>query len=263
MSNGNDNSNNNSRVFAGLFIIAIGLLIFMKQTGWDIFPHWLFTWPMILIAIGVFIGVRSDFRGSSWLVMLIIGGFFLVDDILDMYSLKRYLVPAVLVSIGCMLILRPKKANKWKDSGAEKNSTGAAAWQEPVSSFQSADFSTGTNTPGDTEERLDATAIFGAVKRNIVSKNFKGGEATSIFGGSEIDLSQADIQGTVKMEVTAILGGVKLIVPSHWMIKQEVTAIFGGVEDKRDPYQGAAAQNKILVLEGTAFMGGIEISNYR
>lgn len=263
MSSGSDNSNNNSRVFAGLFIIAIGLLFFMRQTGWAIFPHWLFTWPMILIAIGIFIGVRSDFRGSGWLVMLIIGGFFLVDDILDMYSLKRYLVPAILVGVGCMLILRPKKANKWKDNLGGKYNDGQIPVQDPVPDHGQAGYSSSTDIPGSTEERLDATAIFGAVKRNIVSKNFKGGEATSIFGGSEIDLSQADIHGTVKVDITAILGGVKLIVPSHWLVKQEVTAIFGGVEDKRGAYPVNTAQNKVLILEGTAFMGGIEISNYR
>ncbi len=261
MSNGNDNGNNNSRVFAGLFIIAIGLLFFMRQSGWAIFPHWLFSWPMILIAVGVFVGLRNDFRGSGWLVLLIIGSFFLLDDMLEMFSLKQYLVPAILVGVGVMLILRPKKNTKWRDILRDKNAGGQI--QDPLTDLRSADYSTSTGIPADTEERLEATAIFGSVKRNIVSKNFRGGEATSIFGGSEIDLSQADIHGTVKIEVTAILGGVKLIVPSHWMVKQEVTAIFGGVDDKRDTYQVATAPNKILVLEGTAFMGGIEISSYR
>ncbi|HOZ80579.1 MAG TPA: DUF5668 domain-containing protein [Ferruginibacter sp.] len=263
MSNGNENSNNNSRVFAGLFIIAIGLLFFMRQSGWAIFPHWLFSWPMILIAVGIFVGVRSDFRGSGWLVMLIIGSIFLMDDILEKFSLKRYLVPAILVGVGFMMILRPKRSNKWKDILPVKNAVDTEPLQEPVRDFHSADSSVNPGIPGDNGERLDATAVFGAVKRNVVSKNFRGGEATSVFGGSEIDLSQADIHGTVKLEVTAILGGVKLIVPAHWMVKQEMTAVFGGVDDKRDNYQVVPAPNKILVLEGIAFMGGIEISSYR
>jgi len=263
MSNGIDNSNNNSRVFAGLFIIAIGLLFFMRQSGWTFFPHWLFSWPMILIAVGFFIGAKNDFRGSGWLVLLIVGSFFLLDDILEMFSLKRYLVPAILVGVGFMLILRPKKSSKWKDPSQGQNDSNQKILQEPTRDFQSKEFSANAGIPGVSGERLDATAVFGAVKRNVVSKNFRGGEATSIFGGSEIDLSQSDIHGTVKLEVTAILGGVKLIVPTHWVVKQEVTAIFGGVDDKRDTYNVATAPNKILVLEGTAFMGGIEISSYR
>lgn len=263
MSKGNDSSPNNSRVFAGLFIIAIGILFFIRQSGWNIFPYWLFSWPMILIAIGVFIGVKNDFRGGGWLVMLIIGGFFLIDDVLDMYSVRRYLVPAILVGVGAMLILRPKKNDGRKERWQEKNGNEKTTIPEPTHHFQPSGHLPGTETPGDFSEKLEATAIFGSVKKNIVSKNFKGGEATSIFGGSEIDLSQADINGTVRVDVTAILGGVKLIVPSHWTVKQDVTAIFGGVEDKRDVYQAVPSQTKILVLDGTAFMGGIEITSYR
>ncbi|MES2848282.1 MAG: DUF5668 domain-containing protein, partial [Bacteroidota bacterium] len=102
MSNGNDNKPNNSRIVAGVFIIIIGLLFFVRQTDINILPYWLFTWPMILIAIGVYLGIKHNFTGSSWLVMLIIGGFFLVDDVLDMYSLRPYLVPAILVGVGLM-----------------------------------------------------------------------------------------------------------------------------------------------------------------
>lgn len=263
MSNGNDSRPNNSRVFAGLFIIAIGVLFFVRQAGWDIFPYWLFSWPMILIAIGIFVGIRHDFTGSGWLVLLIIGGFFLLDDVLDMYSLRRYLVPAVLVAVGAMLILRPKRGDRWWGRKKEWRDDDTTATSGVSSGFQPTDYNTVNDSNTDESERVDATAIFGAVKKNIVSKNFRGGDATSIFGGSEIDLSKADINGTVRMDVTAILGGVKLIVPSHWTVKQEITAIFGGVEDKRDMHTVIAAPNKILVLDGTAFMGGIEISSYR
>lgn len=265
MSNGNEGRSNNSRVFAGLFIVAIGILFFLKQAGWGIFPYWLFTWPMILISIGIFLGFKHNFRGGGWLVLLILGGFFLCDDILELYSLRQYLVPAILVGVGLMLILRPKQNEKcgnlkWKRWRDDSPSTTQAT---PGSNFQQGDSSTFNDLPGSDSEKVDATAIFGAVKKNIVSKNFKGGDATSIFGGSEIDLSKADINGTVTMDVTAILGGVKLIVPSHWTVRQQVTAIFGGVEDKRDLDSVIAAQNKILVLDGTAFMGGIEISSYK
>lgn len=262
MSNGIDNRPNNSRVFAGLLIIGIGVLFFARQAGWAIFPYWLFSWPMILIAIGVYVGVKHNFRGSGWLVLLILGSFFLLDDVLDMYNLRRYLVPAVLVAVGAMLIFRPKNSDRlykkkgWRDADVLPGT-------ETSTGFKTTDYTASGDFSNDDSERVDATAIFGSVKKNIVSKNFQGGDATSIFGGSEIDLSKADINGTVRMDVTAILGGVKLIVPSHWTVKQEITAIFGGVEDKRDTYNIITAQNKILVLDGTAFMGGIEISSYR
>lgn len=261
---------NNSRVFAGIFIIGIGVLFFLKQAGIAIFPYWLFTWPMILIAVGIFNGVKHNFRGSGWLILILLGMFFLLDDVMDMYNLRPYLVPAILVAVGVMLILRPRKSSGWscgKDKWKRRfdEHAGFSAGPSATSTgFQSTDYTpTGDSYTDTTAERLDATAIFGTVKKNVLSKNFQGGDATSIFGGSEIDLSKADINGTAMIDVSAILGGVKLIVPSHWTVRQEIAAIFGGVEDKRDTHSIITVQNKILVLKGTAFMGGIEITSYR
>jgi predicted membrane protein len=272
MSATNNNGSNNSRILAGLFIIGIGVLFFLKQTGLNLFPYWIFSWPMILIAIGFFSGIKNNFRGGGWIVLIILGSFFLLDDVLKMYALRPYLVPAILVGVGVMLIVRPKndmgwrgrrgRRGEWGQWGSFDNSSSAAtdAPASPATDYANTETSAGDTT---TAEKLDATAIFGSVKKTILSKNFTGGQAVSIFGGSEIDLSKADITGTVIVDVTAILGGVKLIVPSHWTVRQDIAAIFGGVEDKRDTRSVITVQNKILVLKGTAFMGGIEIASYQ
>ena len=271
MNKENFKGSNNSRVLAGLLLLVIGVLFFLKQSGLALFPYWVFTWPMILIGLGIFIGVKSGFRGPGWVVLLIIGGFFLFDDILNLYELRRYLVPAILVGVGLMLILRPKKQmpwkggfDRWQQTGEQTSGSGTGFYSGPAgtsSADTASDFA--TDPFSSFEEKLDAAAVFGAVKKNILSKNFKGGEAVAVFGGCEIDLSKADINGTVKVEVTAVMGGVKLIVPSHWTIKQEIAAVFGGVEDKRETNGIIAVQNKVLLLEGTAFLGGIEIKSYK
>ena len=269
MSFSDKNSSNNSRVLGGLLIIAIGLIFFLRQSGIALFPYWFSSWPMILIAVGLFVGFKHGFRGPGWLVLLIVGSFFLIDNILDVHNMRRYLVPAILVGIGVMIIVRPKKKDsnwenmkdRWKSNTNEpkswvSNSGSTASAADTNSNF--------TNTATGTDaEKLDAAAIFGGVKKNIVSKNFLGGETVNIFGGSEIDLSKSDINGTVKIDVTAILGGAKLIVPPNWTIRQEVAAIFGGVDDKREIHTLTTDPNKVLILKGTAFMGGIEIACYR
>jgi hypothetical protein len=108
---------------------------------------------------------------------------------------------------------------------------------------------------------IDITAVFAGVKRGILSKNFQGGDITAFMGGAEIDLTQADIQGTVVLDVTAIFGGVKLIIPSDWEVQSHATAIFGGIEDKRFVYP-ALQSGKVLVLDGVAVFGGVEIKSY-
>jgi predicted membrane protein len=94
-----------------------------------------------------------------------------------------------------------------------------------------------------------------------VTKTFKGGDVTSIMGGTEIDLSQADFSGTIVLDVTQIMGGTKIIVPSNWEVRSEVTAIFAGFEDKRQQ-PTAINPDKVLRLQGTSIFGGIELRNY-
>jgi predicted membrane protein len=94
-----------------------------------------------------------------------------------------------------------------------------------------------------------------------VSKNFRGGEIVNFFGGSEINLMQADINGRVHLEVVQVFGGTKIIVPSNWTVHSEMVAIFGGIEDKRPPQLNVAAE-KVLVIQGTSIFGGIDIKSF-
>lgn len=113
------------------------------------------------------------------------------------------------------------------------------------------------------DDVIDSTCIFSGSKKVILSKNFKGGDIVNIFGGSEIDFMQADINGTAVLEVTAIFGGATLIVPSNWSIKSEAVTIFGGISDKRKFAALTEASNsKTLVLKGTMIFGGMEIKSY-
>ena len=96
----------------------------------------------------------------------------------------------------------------------------------------------------------------------ILSKNFKGGDIVNIFGGSEIDLTQADMTTPAILEVTAIFGGATLIVPSNWAIKSEAVTIFGGIGDKRKIVPTTESPTKTLVLKGTMIFGGMEIKSY-
>ena len=57
---------------------------------------------------------------------------------------------------------------------------------------------------------FDATTVLGGIHKNILSKNFKGGDITIFMGGAEMNLSQADIQGTAALDITQIMGGTKI-----------------------------------------------------
>ena len=241
-------------VWTGIFLLVIGGAALLKAMLFPI-PEWVFTWQMLLIALGFFIGVRHGFRGAAWFILMLIGGVFLLNEFFPELMLKQYLWPAALIVLGLFFILRPRRHHRyWKEQTENKVDEKIESALNPENKEPKA------TTSG--EDYIDTTSIFGGVKKNIISKDFKGGDITNIMGGSEIDLTQADINGTVTIDLTQVFGGTKLIVPSNWQVKAQMAAIFGGVEDKRSVHNVPLDPNKLLIIDGTSIFGGIEIKSY-
>jgi hypothetical protein len=64
------------------------------------------------------------------------------------------------------------------------------------------------------------------------------------------------------LEVVNVLGGTKLIVPATWDVQSTMVAVFGGVDDKRFINPDLIDPNKRLIIEGTSFLGGLEIKSF-
>lgn len=239
------NNFSDGRKLTGLFLLACGGLVLASKMGAPI-PGWLLSWEFFLIALGVFIGIKHNFKNPAWFILIIIGTFSLSDNFAPDYDLQRYAWPVAIMLLGVFFIFKPKSGFK---SGrfTKRFNSGYTNLTEPA-----------TNDGVDT---VDISAVFGGVKRRLISKNFKGGDITAFMGGAEIDMSQSDIQGTVVLDISAVFGGAKLIVPSNWNVISKATAIFGGVDDKRQTGFMADA-NKTLVIDGVAIFGGIEIKSY-
>jgi predicted membrane protein len=250
------------RVLAGVLLFFIGVLLLLKTSNLVWFPHWFFSWPMILIVVGVFSGLKHGFRGGPWLILLLIGGLFMVNEMNPDWHMRNYMLPIVLITIGIAFILRPRRHhrwNKWKEGHYQSQG------QQPPPSAEGSPIGANIGTmPGDYDRRdfIDITAVFGGVKKNVLSKNFRGGDITSFMGGSEIDLSQADFSGRIVIDVTNIFGGTKLIVPSSWDVQNDISAVFGGVDDKRQITGVTLDPNKVVILDGTCLFGGIEIRSF-
>jgi predicted membrane protein len=239
-------------IWTGLFLLLIGIDYFLAENR--LVPQWMFSWEMFLIGMGFFLGARHAFRGVAWLILILLGGVFLVKHHFAAYFPEinfDNLWPIALIVMGLFFIFRPRRRFRKKYSEEISNKT-IGQETEPAA----------TAAAPAPEDFIDSTSIFGGIKKNVISKNFRGGDITNIMGGSEIDLTQADINGTVTIDLTQIFGGTKLIVPSNWQVKPQMAAIFGGVEDKRSARNAAPDPNKILVLDGTSIFGGIEIRSY-
>jgi len=241
----------NERLSGGIVLLSIGGLLLARQLGAPL-PDWLFTWPMILIAVGLYTGIKLRFRNPGWLIPTFVGVVFLIDKMFPAINLRPFVVPIVLIGVGILFMFRPRRFLHFRGPGrwnpelvAQAQSTG----QIPDAIADRSDF-------------IDATSIFGAVKKIVLSKNFQGGDITNFMGGSEINLTQADFNGRIRIDTTNVFGGTKLIVPAHWDVQSQVVAVFGGVDDKRRTNGVALDSTKVVVLDGTCFFGGIEISSF-
>ena len=256
----------NSSLLIGAFIIIAGMLMLLRRIGLPI-PHWLLGWEMLLIGIGLVMGLKSGFRDISWLFPIIIGTIFLSRDIFPLFRLSNLIWPLGIITIGVLIITKGNRSRFKDDYFSTTDPTPPTPGESFVSGFQKLDESgnpveTFSPPSAGPDDQIECTAIFGGVKRNVVSKNFMGGEIVAIFGGAEVDLTHADFNGVVKLEATNILGGTKLIVPPTWDVQSEMVAILGGVEDKRRINPDMINRNKRLILMGTAFLGGLEIKSY-
>ncbi|MCJ8165432.1 cell wall-active antibiotics response protein [Pontibacter sp. E15-1] len=252
------------KVMAGLLLVTVGMIILASRLHIFFFPYWIFSWPMILIVIGLFIGFRHNFRKSGWLVLVLIGSLFLANDLITGLDMHVFFWPVLLIGIGLWVMLKPRnRYEEFNQNRGPRTPGPGMAGAYDQSSGASNPEGYASDSHYDTAEVVDSAAILGGVKKNIISKNFRGGEVVSVFGGTELNLSQADLQSPAVLEATQIFGGTSLIVPANWQVKSEVVAILGGVDDKRPLMQSSSYDpNKVLILKGVALFGGLTIKSY-
>lgn len=250
MSKCNRHSDSGSGLWGGVVLLCVGLFFLLRKMDVSL-PDWLFSWEMILIVIGFLMGIKNKFQGAGWFVVTMVGAVFLLDDIMPFtWHLDRYLWPTLLIVLGVYLIGR---------SASRRPRYQAYMPQEDGSSGHSGFSSSSSSTGGD--DFLEMTTIFSGNNRTILSKNFRGGTVSTIFGSTELNFMQADIRGEVLLEISTVFGGVELTVPANWEVKTGVDTIFGGIEDKRSAVV-TPMPDKVLVLKGACIFGGVEIKSY-
>lgn len=226
----------NKRIITGAIFLIIGVLLTLDNLDIVRFrlPDYLFGWYTILIVIGLFIAFVREKVGFG-ITLIVIGGLFMLDEMawyfnwdFEFRDVFR-LWPLVFVAIGASLILRRNRVDEFEKK-----------------------------TLTDNDDAVDEIAIFSGAERNITSKEFKGGKLTAIFGGTELNLMNADLaQGTNILDVFCMFGGTDITVPSDMNVKIKVTAIFGGFSDDRKLISENEANNgKEMVIKGLVLFGG-------
>ena len=86
----------------------------------------------------------------------------------------------------------------------------------------------------------------------------RSGSGTAVAGGIEIDLTDAIPAGMATLDLTAVAGGIDVVVPEDWRVEMDSSVFMGGTDNLTDP-DAAADDAPVLVVTARAFMGGIAV----
>lgn len=261
---------NDSGVIFGFVIIAIGVIWLFKRMGIFI-PDWLISWPMILIAIGSFTLIKQEFKSVIGAILLGFGVYFLFRNEFGFdFGIGKYILPIGIILLGIYMVTQRRRENKILSDLDKKLNNPGNEFNDSLNDTLGEDVDDGEDTTsnpfmseGSTfSDYLKIDAVLSGVNKRVMSKDFQGGKITALFGGADIDFSQADFNGMVTIQLDVIFGGMKLIVPPHWDVRTEVSNIAAGIDDNRIYRQTEVDPQKILLLKGTVMFGGLEIKSF-
>lgn len=220
----------------GAIIAIVGVLLLLDHMDFiHIGPLFRF-WPMILVFVGI--GHIFDSTNRIWgLILIVVGLVFQTNNLGLTHFRIGDLWPLAIIAVGLLLM--------W------------AAIKPPVIARQGQE----------SADALNAIAIFGGAERRINSQNFKGGRATSVFGGVELDFRDAKMDGDeATLELQCIFGGVEIRIPDNWTVHSQTIPVLGGYADKTrlsaaPPQDTANSKQKTLIISGVIIFGGVEIGN--
>lgn len=215
-----------NRSLFGLLLVLIGAA-FILNNYFNIFEGFSSWWPLLIILIGLIqILKRSTSILGGLLIMAI--GFLFMGRNLELIP-GELILPLALILVGCWFIFS-RLFGKSKQENMDQ-----------ISYF----------------------TLFSGLKTNNHSQNFKGGSVAAVFGGSDINLRGARIsdQGAL-LELTAVFGGIDIVVPEHWQVQIAGTPVLGGWENKTTYNSKNTNDNEqVLKVNCIAVFGGVTIKN--
>ena len=241
-----------SSIVCGLLVIAAGVLLFAFNAGLlpMAFKRVVFSWQMLLIGLG-FAFLFSRGKWVTGVILMFIGSFFIVPKIIGIYNFGynigyffgKYFWATGLVLLGIIILCKAifTRSFWYFRTDVKCNSHG---WQHKK----------------DETGYIERNNVFGGSKEKIDVKDFKGGDINSVFGGIELDLSDATLaEGVHHLELNSVFGGIVLYVPIDWRIEMNTTQVFGAFVDNRPKPSFEVDEKRKLIIEANAVFGGGEI----
>ena len=242
------------RLLLGVFIVLTGIAMMLDQLGVGRIHYYVSRfWPTVVIAIGLARLLHGTRRGSTFSLVLILGGAWLLLNTLDIVTLEpwQFIWPLVLVAVGARIMTGTSSHSRWRRP-AESSTSSSVPDAVPTPSLA---------VPNEVSEHASIFSLLSSSRRRWGRTTFRSAETTCILGGCELDLRDATLgaDGTAHVEAFILMGGLKIFLPPNWTVVTHALPIMGGVNDKTRSVGAVSTQQ--LIIDGTVLMGGIEISN--
>lgn len=238
-----ENKSTDRKLIIGIILMVAGGLLLLDTFNLSDLPirDYIFSWKTLLIGIGVVLLATKD-RSIPGYILIGLGVIFWLLSLVNYsISLSQVFWPAILIGIGVIILTKRGRGKVWIRN------------QNKVK----------TGKDQDSNDYLEDVSVLGGGSKIIQSKNFKGGDITAIFGGSELNFRDAELSpdGCV-IDVFTLFGGSKLVIPDNWVVKSDMFSIFGGFNDKRAIRPQETEYGNVLNLKGAVIFGGIEIKSF-
>lgn len=212
----------------GLLFIVLGIGIAGDIAGawnfWQLVEGW---WMLIFIIPALFSIIEHGIRiGNTIGLFFGVALFACCQGYLPWVLLYKLLVPAVIILIGLVMVL--------------KNLFHLSMNRVKVPNSM----------------RTEELVVFSG-KNLIVTDEFYGIDADSVFGGLTIDLRRARISEDISIDATAVFGGVDIFLPENVTVKISDTSLFGGCSNSRGNHTGAGGP--VVYVNAIALFGGVEV----
>jgi predicted membrane protein len=269
------------RLVAGVGIALLGLILTLDRLQLLDAGRVLRYWPVGLMVVGGLMLAQGGYRGQTirGIILFAVGTWmFLYNERLLPAPIWELFWPIILIVVGVSMALRPRGRTLREirgrvrdrfdhDSGTASFGAGAAPFTAEEARYRDAAAVSGVydNTP-----HLSIFSVWSGVRRISNASGFTGADITAIMGGAKLDLRMARIAEGQEaiIDVTAVMGGVEIVVPSTWSVATPLVPFMGGLEDKRLPplpVDGKIpvpdAKTPRLVIRGFVMMGGVVLSS--
>lgn len=235
----------------GLTLVAIGALFLLDNLHIVHVSTWFAYWPVILIAIGLVKLVDSSHTGGviAGGVLMVIGGLILADNL--GYVRIEQMWPLALIAVGLFMLWNRISPGydygPWWTHSMRAGSWARDRFQHRMSSF-------GGNS-------VHEVNVFSGTRRVITDQDFRGGKIACVFGGSNLDLTGANIAGkSAVLDISAVYGGAVVRIPTSWNLEMRGAGVFGGFSDQT-MHPPLGPETKTLIVKGGAVFGGVTIKN--